>query len=97
MINTENFHIVVFSSKIHQNTCNQSIAGLIVVGGIFLFVSSANSQEKKRLWSAYQLAIKSGNKRDALAAGRAYYAKARGGKLTIYDEQALTNDLSTMV
>ena len=29
VINTENFHIVVFSSKVHQNTCNQSIAGLL--------------------------------------------------------------------
>ena len=32
VINTENFHIVVFSSKIHQNTCNQSIAGLLESG-----------------------------------------------------------------
>ena len=31
VINTENFHIVVFSSKVHQNTCNQSIAGLVTV------------------------------------------------------------------
>jgi hypothetical protein len=68
--------------------------GIIIA--IAVLVSNANSKKKKELWDAYQQAIYSGNKRDALDKGRAYYSKLRGGKLTIYDEQALTNDLSTM-
>jgi hypothetical protein len=32
-----------------------------------------------------------------LQAGRKYYARLRGGKLSIYDEQALTNDLSIIL
>jgi hypothetical protein len=74
--------------------------GAVVFFGIIIaiavLISNANSKKKKELWSAYQQAITSGNKRNALDAGRAYYGKVRGGKLTIYDEQALTNDLSTM-
>ena len=74
--------------------------GLAIFCGIILFIAiligNANSKKKKALWNVYQQAIASGNKRNALDAGRAYYSKLRGGKLTIYDEQALTNDLSTM-
>lgn len=33
----------------------------------------------------------------ALVAGRRYYARLRGGRLSIYDEQALTNDLSMII
>ncbi len=46
--------------------------------------------------SNYNTALKSGNKVDALNKGRAYYSLLRNGDLTIYDEQAITNDLSTM-
>jgi hypothetical protein len=45
----------------------------------------------------YDAALKGTSKRAALQAGRAYYSALRKGKmLTIYDEQAITNDLSTM-
>ncbi len=44
----------------------------------------------------YSQAIKKGEKALALDLGRQYYAKLRGGILTIYDEQAITNDLSTI-
>lgn len=47
-------------------------------------------------WKAYRNAIESGNKQAALNAGRAYYAELRGGELTMYDEQAIANDLSTI-
>lgn len=69
---------------------------LLVIVGIIIAVSNSNSKKRKELWSAYQRALASGDKRAALEAGRAYYSRLRGGKLTIYDEQALTNDLSTM-
>lgn len=56
---------------------------------------------KNKLLTEYQAAIASGDKARALQAGRAYYSYLRGGafgggKLTIYDEQAITNDLNTM-
>ena len=70
---------------------------LIIVVGIIIAVSTSNSKKKKELQEAYQRALASGNKQAALQAGRAYYSKVRGnGKLTIYDEQAITNDLSAM-
>ncbi len=45
----------------------------------------------------YERLLKGTDRRAALAAGRAYYSALRKGKvLTTYDEQAITNDLSTM-
>lgn len=44
----------------------------------------------------YDQAIKSGDRELALKLGRDYYATLRGGKLSIYDEQAIANDLSTI-
>lgn len=55
----------------------------------------------KKYFREYQDAIHSGDKGNALYLGRRYYARIRGGvlgrgQLTIYDEQAITNDLTTM-
>lgn len=50
--------------------------------------------EKKEI--VYQKALMGEDKQLALKLGREYYHAVRGGNLTIYDEQALTNDLSTM-
>ena len=50
--------------------------------------------KKKR--EAYIKAIKSGDKTKALDAGRDFYSFKRKGRLTIYDEQAINNDLSIM-
>jgi hypothetical protein len=44
----------------------------------------------------YNEALKGTDKKAALDAGREYYSELRRGKLTIYDEQAIANDLSTM-
>lgn len=45
----------------------------------------------------YEAALKSDDKTKALELGRKYYSMKRTDKkLTIYDEQAITNDLSTM-
>ncbi|RYE27071.1 MAG: hypothetical protein EOP45_02395 [Sphingobacteriaceae bacterium] len=61
---------------------------LLLAGiAIALIVSTQNASERKQLWSAYQ---------QSLRAGRAYYTKLRKGRLSAADEQALTNDLSTM-
>jgi len=45
---------------------------------------------------AYDQAIQEGKKRLALQIGREYYAALRGGRLTIFDELAIANDLSTI-
>ena len=51
----------------------------------------------KCLRIAYHEALAGNNKAEALELGRAYYrAKRRDGSLTIYDEQAINNDLETM-
>lgn len=58
-----------------------------------------NVKKNKRiaaLKGAYEQALRQGDKRVALEAGRKYYSALRDGKLTIYDEQALANDISTM-
>jgi hypothetical protein len=60
-----------------------------------------NRKEKARrleqLRQAYAQSLKGNSKRLALEAGRAYYCALRKDKvLTMYDEQAITNDLSTM-
>lgn len=74
---------------------------LIVVILIITFIVYENSNKKSayqlKLWNDYQEALKSGDKAKVLNAGRIYYSSLRaGGRLTIYDEQALTNDLNVM-
>lgn len=49
-----------------------------------------------KLKKAYSDALNGSDKREALNAGRANYSDLRKGKLTMYDEQALTNDISAM-
>lgn len=49
------------------------------------------------IYQEYQRAIKSGNKMEALSLGRDYYRTLREDEtLSIYDEQAIANDLSVM-
>ncbi|RYZ51273.1 MAG: hypothetical protein EOP49_12115 [Sphingobacteriales bacterium] len=49
-----------------------------------------------QLKEMYENALKSGDKQNALQVGRRYYSSMRGGELSIYDEQAIANDLSAM-
>jgi len=70
---------------------------VIIAIVLAIIVSVYKAKERKRLHQAYRTALSGTDKRTALAAGRAYYSALRkGGSLTIYDEQAITNDLSTM-
>lgn len=67
---------------------------VVVVLGV-VGVIKANQVQKNK--EAYLSAISRGDKAAALMLGRVYYASARDdGKLTIYDEQAIANDLATM-
>jgi len=46
---------------------------------------------------AYYKALKGSNKEEALRLGRHYYSSLRAnGRLTIYDEQAIANDINSM-
>lgn len=69
-----------------------------VIGFIILVIigAVAKKNETKKLRRIYDEALNGADKRAALNAGRAYYQNIRKGKLTIYDEQAITNDISTM-
>jgi hypothetical protein len=75
------------------------IAALILIALIAVYVYYKQSIKKKRkvaeLKEEYEKAIREKNKPKALELGRKYYSEMRGGILSIYDEQAITNDLST--
>jgi hypothetical protein len=68
---------------------------IIAVGAIYFF---QKQKEKLRLLKEeYNTALRGKDKKRALEAGRNYYSAMRHNKkLTIYDEQAITNDLATM-
>lgn len=75
------------------------IITLIIILIVIAAVLQSGNETKKlaALKLKYDKCLKGKNKRAALEAGRAYYSALRKGKiLTIYDEQAITNDLSTM-
>lgn len=69
---------------------------LISVTCFFLVYIMMPSKEKvKEYKDNYDKALKDGNKVDALKWGRKYYESLRlDGNLTIYDEQAIQNDIS---
>jgi hypothetical protein len=72
---------------------------VLIIALIFAIVSYIKSERKKlkELKQQYEQSLKGTNKRAALNAGRAYYTALRKEKvLTAKDEQAITNDLSTM-
>lgn len=79
----------------------EMVFGFIIVGAIIfaLAKSGKNKMEtQERLKKQYDIALRGKSKQAALDAGRAYYKHLRGWgqPLTIYDEQAIANDISTM-
>lgn len=74
-----------------------SVFGIIGIIAAIAASSEAKSDELKKLKEKYDSDLSGPNKREALNSGRAYYGHLRKGKgLTIYDEQAIANDISTM-
>lgn len=73
---------------------------LTLITVTLLIIYCAGNVRKKRIAALkryYEELLQRTDKRAALDAGRAYYAALRGNHtLTVYDEQAITNDLSTM-
>ena len=71
----------------------------LIVGYLLLYFFKQRTI--KKYYSEYQNALHSGDRVNALYLGRRYYARVRGnvfgsGNLTIYDEQAIANDLTIM-
>ncbi len=77
------------------------ITVFIVLIAVFVLIwatsDSSNEKEIERLRLLYIAALSESNRKAALLAGRSYYSAARKNKaLTIFDEMAIANDLSTM-
>ena len=73
---------------------------LIVVGtiGTGVYLGLNIIKNRKIFKEEYDQALRGKDKRAALIAGRKYYASLRkGNQLTIYDEQAISNDINTMM
>lgn len=85
-----------------METTDIILYGLGAIAGFFIlrFIyrgSKGREMLRKRLTSEYQEALKSTDRQKALAAGREYYRFFRSdGKITIYDEQAIDNDMKMM-
>jgi hypothetical protein len=73
------------------------VFGILIIAVLVLSVllHFRKNKELETLWEAYNAARASGDRARALETGRAYYRRRRG-KLSLYDEQAIANDLSTM-
>lgn len=76
---------------------------ILIIIGAYIYLKRDKKKSLAILLNAYHEAQQSGDKGKALYAGRLYYSKLRStywglkdGYLTMYDEQAITNDLSTM-
>lgn len=78
------------------------IVGLIVtvgmVFGYFYLISQEKNEERlERIQTRYYDALQGSDKSEALRLGRIYYGSLRDdGNVTIYDEQAINNDLNSM-
>lgn len=92
-----------------ENWSGKGYAGLwlllVIISVIVIISRSAKKKAIRRLDAeqqleflkkAYDIALKKGDKANALKAGREYYSALRNGLLTVYDEQAIANDLATM-
>jgi len=80
--------------------------GILGLPLILVFKWISNNQKKRdKIQLAYQEALDKLRKEpnnsalrfEALQAGRNYYQSLRDGMLTIYDEQAINNDLNTII
>ena len=73
------------------------VFGILIIGILVLSVllHIRKNKELEALWEAYNAARANGDREKALETGRAYY-KRRRGKLSMYDEKAIADDLNTM-
>jgi hypothetical protein len=82
------------------------LAGVLIIMVVIILIAylrnsngTVNPINKlQELKQAYEKALIGNNKRAALNTGRIYYSELREDKtLTVYDEQAIANDLSAMI
>ncbi len=90
--------IVLLAAESGENNFLYFVFGLLTVMLVVaVYTKYERRQKTKRLKVVYDDLLKASSKKAALDAGRLYYGSMRkGGKLTIYDEQALANDISVM-
>ncbi|QMW05555.1 hypothetical protein [Spirosoma foliorum] len=75
----------------------EALVLIVVVVAAILFINYSNRHNRaNKLRLAYENALRSGDKDQALIAGRAYYTWIRKGKLTHQDELSVKNKVSTM-
>jgi hypothetical protein len=73
------------------------VFGVLIIGVVIglVLLQIRKNKDLLRLWIDYDIAKLIGDKAKALEAGRAFY-KRKNGNLTIYDEQNLAKELSTI-
>ena len=73
------------------------VFGVLIIGVVIglVLLQIRKNKDLLRLWIDYDVAKLTGDKAKALEAGRAFY-KRKNGNLTIYDEQNLAKELSTI-
>jgi hypothetical protein len=79
-----------------MDNANLLILVVLILCSFVLLYYAISRRSTAKLKIKYDEALKGGKKADALKAGREYYAALRGGRLTVYDEQAIANDISVM-
>jgi ABC-type siderophore export system fused ATPase/permease subunit len=73
-----------------------AILCIVIFMTVAILIQRGRKLIAKEKEAKYKQLLKSGNKELALKAAREYYSYLRGGRLSIYDEQAISNDLATM-
>ncbi|WP_338868547.1 hypothetical protein WBJ53_17815 [Spirosoma sp. SC4-14] len=70
----------------------------LVIGSLWLSIHLAGKRQKrgKALYKAYQTAIATGTKAQAMSCGQAFYKFSRNGNLTLNDELSIKKDISSM-
>lgn len=78
--------------------------GILIFFGLIILFSAIRVVRKNKklirlnlLRSDYETALRGYDKREALNKGRIYFAAMRkNNRLTLFDEQSITNDINTM-
>jgi hypothetical protein len=94
--------IVIFSAnpnlyymKVNDVLISASEVSTTVILAMSIFLLIRKNKDLLRLWIAYDIAKLTGDKEKALQAAKDFY-KRKKGKLTIYDEQIIANDLNNL-
>jgi hypothetical protein len=85
-----------YFSNYHKNIKMEFVLILTFICYVVYALTKQTGQKMDRLKKEYEQSLKSGDKSAALESGRIYHSYLRAGSLSIYDEQAIANDLSVM-